>query len=111
MKISKIIANTGEWLSGDGPHRQIVVTSRVRLARNIKGKPFPGWAKKAERIEAGRNDEERITRRCCPSERVHLGVRSGNVHRQAIATGRRRECGDPGKNDRTGDDGRERDAG
>ena len=51
MKISKIIANTGEWLSGDGPNRQIVVTSRVRLARNIKGKPFPGWAKKAERME------------------------------------------------------------
>ncbi len=51
MKLSKIIANSGEWLSGDGPHRQIVVSSRVRLARNIKGKPFPGWAKKAERID------------------------------------------------------------
>ncbi len=51
MKLSKIIANTGEWLSGDGPHRQIVVSSRVRLARNIKVKPFPGWAKKAERID------------------------------------------------------------
>ena len=51
MKFSKIIAKTGEWLGGDGPHRQIVVTSRVRLARNLKGKAFPGWAKKAERIE------------------------------------------------------------
>jgi protein arginine kinase len=51
MKFSKIVAKTGEWLGGDGPHRQIVVTSRVRLARNLKGKAFPGWAKKAERIE------------------------------------------------------------
>ncbi|CAN5371781.1 protein arginine kinase [soil metagenome] len=51
MKISRIIANTGEWLSGEGPHCEIVVSSRVRLARNVKGKPFPGWAKKAERIE------------------------------------------------------------
>lgn len=51
MKLSRIIANTGEWLSGDGPHRQIVVSSRVRLARNLRGKPFPGWAKKVERIE------------------------------------------------------------
>jgi len=51
MKLSKIIANSGEWLTGDGPHRQIVVSSRVRLARNLAGKPFPGWAKKAERIE------------------------------------------------------------
>ncbi|MDX2079303.1 MAG: protein arginine kinase [Terrimicrobiaceae bacterium] len=51
MKFSKIIANTGEWLSGDGPHRNIVVSSRMRLARNVREKPFPGWAKKAERIE------------------------------------------------------------
>lgn len=51
MKLSKIISNTGEWLSGDGPHRQIVISSRVRLARNLAGKPFPGWAKRAERIE------------------------------------------------------------
>ena len=50
MKLSRIIANTGEWLSGSGPHDQIVVSSRVRLARNLRGKPFPGWAKKAERL-------------------------------------------------------------
>ena len=50
MKLSRIIANTGEWLSGSGPDDQIVVSSRVRLARNLTGKPFPGWAKKAERI-------------------------------------------------------------
>jgi protein arginine kinase len=51
MKFSRIIANSGEWLSGDGPNRQIVVSSRVRLARNLRNKPFPGWAKKAERLE------------------------------------------------------------
>jgi protein arginine kinase len=51
MKFSRIIASSGEWLSGDGPNRQIVVSSRVRLARNIRNKPFPGWAKKAERLD------------------------------------------------------------
>ncbi|QQY07729.1 MAG: protein arginine kinase [Candidatus Xiphinematobacter sp.] len=50
MKLSKIISNTGEWLKGEGPHRNIVISSRVRLARNLRGKPFPGWAKKAERL-------------------------------------------------------------
>jgi len=54
MKFSRIIANTGEWLSGDGPHRNIVVSSRVRLARNLREKPFPGWAKKAERLDVMR---------------------------------------------------------
>lgn len=33
-----------------GPHDKIVMSSRVRLARNLKGAAFPGWAKKAERI-------------------------------------------------------------
>jgi protein arginine kinase len=51
MKFSRIIANSGEWLSGDGPNRHIVVSSRVRLARNLLDKPFPGWAKKSERLE------------------------------------------------------------
>src|SRR5207237_6608851 len=40
-----------EWLHSDGPHSQIVVSSRVRLARNLKGHAFPGWAKKAERLQ------------------------------------------------------------
>lgn len=33
-----------------GPHDKIVMSSRVRLARNLRGSAFPGWAKKAERI-------------------------------------------------------------
>jgi protein arginine kinase len=35
-----------------GPHDQIVLSSRVRLARNLKHFPFPGWAKKPDRIKA-----------------------------------------------------------
>jgi protein arginine kinase len=35
-----------------GPMDQIVLSSRVRLARNIQGFSFPGWAKKAERVRA-----------------------------------------------------------
>src|SRR2546425_7333387 len=44
-----MLATAGEWLRGEGPHRQIVISSRVRLARNLRHRPFPGWAKKAER--------------------------------------------------------------
>jgi protein arginine kinase len=33
-----------------GPHDRIVMSSRVRLARNLKDAAFPGWAKKPERI-------------------------------------------------------------
>jgi protein arginine kinase len=49
MKLVNLTATTGEWLRGEGPHHQIVISSRVRLARNLKNRAFPGWAKKAER--------------------------------------------------------------
>ena len=49
MKFSHILTSAGEWLRGEGPHHQVVISSRVRLARNLRKRPFPGWAKKAER--------------------------------------------------------------
>ena len=51
MKFSNFIATSGEWLRGEGPHHQIVISSRVRLARNLRDRAFPGWAKKAERTQ------------------------------------------------------------
>ena len=49
MKFSNLMTSAGEWLRGEGPHHQIVISSRVRLARNLCNRAFPGWAKKAER--------------------------------------------------------------
>lgn len=51
MDIEKITGKSGEWLRGMGPEGEIVFSSRVRLARNLRAHPFPGWAKKNERIE------------------------------------------------------------
>jgi len=51
VRISDIFSDPGEWLRGDGPHRQIVISSRVRLARNLRNHAFPGWAKKGERLQ------------------------------------------------------------
>ncbi len=50
MKLARIVETSGEWLTGNGPQRHIVVSSRVRLARNLRNHPFPGWAKKNERL-------------------------------------------------------------
>lgn len=30
-----------KWMEGSGPHADIIVSSRIRLARNLKGMPFP----------------------------------------------------------------------
>ncbi len=51
MKFSNVMSSAGEWLRGEGPHHQIVISSRVRLARNLRHRGFPGWAKKAERTQ------------------------------------------------------------
>src|SRR3982751_2637020 len=52
MNIHEFLAPPAETARRDGPHSRIVMSSRVRLARNLKGVAFPGWAKKAERIRA-----------------------------------------------------------
>ena len=51
MKIENLFSSGGEWAQSEGPHHQIVISSRVRLARNLRGHPFPGWAKKNDRLQ------------------------------------------------------------
>ncbi len=51
MKTTRITQNDSEWLSEDGPQNHIVITSRIRFARNLRGRSFPGWAKSSERVE------------------------------------------------------------
>ena len=40
--------STAEWTNGQGPLSDIVISSRIRLARNIEGIPFPPRAEQAE---------------------------------------------------------------
>lgn len=52
MTIHEFLCPPAESARRTGPHDRIVMSSRVRLARNLKGLAFPGWAKKADRIKA-----------------------------------------------------------
>jgi len=47
--VDELIKQPGLWSSND-LDAGIVVSSRVRLARNLKGAAFPGWAKDDERL-------------------------------------------------------------
>jgi len=42
MKISTILKTRGDWMSADAGIHPIVISSRVRLARNLAKLPFPG---------------------------------------------------------------------
>ena len=49
MQIKSIIDRHSELLEKKAAPGPIVLSSRIRLARNISGHPFPGWAKEAQR--------------------------------------------------------------
>ena len=40
MKLEELAGKCGEWLRGSGPESDIVVSSRIRLARNLADYPF-----------------------------------------------------------------------
>src|SRR5215207_7408955 len=50
MDIHAFLIPPAESARRKGPHDRIVMSSRVRLARNLKEAAFPGWAKKPERV-------------------------------------------------------------
>ena len=51
MNLDALTTTSGEWLRGTGPDSDIVVSSRIRLARNLAKFPFPNCADDATRAE------------------------------------------------------------
>lgn len=51
MEFANLLRTPADWMNKSGPNGEIVVTSRVRLARNVAGVAFPGWAKKHDRTD------------------------------------------------------------
>jgi protein arginine kinase len=50
MELHAFLIPPPESARRKGPHDRIVMSSRVRLARNLRDAAFPGWAKKPERV-------------------------------------------------------------
>ena len=48
MKINDLLNHGSEWLKGTGHNSDIVISSRIRLARNLNRQPFPHWANKKQ---------------------------------------------------------------
>jgi protein arginine kinase len=49
-----------EWMRGKGPQSDIVISSRVRIARNLSGLPFPMLATSSQSAEVVRKVEETL---------------------------------------------------
>jgi protein arginine kinase len=51
MKLTDISSNVNEWFNGSGPLADIVISSRIRLARNLAGHKFLSRCSVAEKSE------------------------------------------------------------
>jgi protein arginine kinase len=60
MKLNDLINRTSEWLKSTGPNSDIVLSSRIRLARNLDKVVFPHWANKKQSEDALTAIEEAI---------------------------------------------------
>ncbi len=50
MRFSTLLKHPADWMTGGAEGTGVVLTSRVRLARNLRREPFPGWATKERRV-------------------------------------------------------------
>ena len=61
MSLRQITDHAGEWLRGAGPHNEIVISSRVRLARNLAGFPFVNRSSAVQRHDAMERCRQTLT--------------------------------------------------
>lgn len=60
MNLDSLLPNLGEWLRGTGPDSDVVVSTRIRLARNLAQFPFTNRATSAQKNEIVHKAREAI---------------------------------------------------
>lgn len=60
MNLGDLLKHTSEWLRGTGPNSDIVISSRIRMARNLDKLPFPHWGNQKQALESLVKVEEAI---------------------------------------------------
>lgn len=60
MNLDELARSSGEWLRGTGPESDIVISSRIRLARNLADFPFISRASASDRAEIERILRQRV---------------------------------------------------
>jgi protein arginine kinase len=60
VDLNELVRTSGEWLRGSGPESDIVISSRIRLARNLAEFPFISRASQADRAEIENTLRDRV---------------------------------------------------
>ncbi len=77
------IPTTGEWLCGEGPENDIVISSRIRLARNIAGFSFLHGASVEERKRINDLLREKVHKAGIADDPIYYDLESANAIERA----------------------------
>lgn len=75
MNLNVLASQLGEWLRGTGPEADVVVSTRIRLARNLAGAPFTTRATPHQKAEIEARVKEAVaTIDSAPGRLTYLSV-------------------------------------
>ena len=74
MTLDEMARTTSAWLRGDGPLSDVVISSRVRLARNLADFPFLTTASETDRTEIYRQLVDGITATSAGSDAMVVDI-------------------------------------
>ena len=74
MKIDELTRQCGEWLRGSGPESDIVISSRIRLARNLADYPFIRKCTEQDRTAIEKTVRRRLLSRDSLKDVLYLDV-------------------------------------
>jgi len=72
MNLDNLTRASGEWLRGTGPESDIVISSRIRLARNLAAFPFTNRASVMQKAEIEKILRERVAKLVIPLTYIGL---------------------------------------
>ena len=74
MNLDSLLPNLGEWLKGTGPDSDVVVSTRLRLARNLADYPFAGRAAGPQKTEIEQKVREAVAAADLAAPLAYLSV-------------------------------------
>lgn len=74
MNLDSLLPNLGEWLRGTGPESDVVVSTRIRLARNLVNYPFTNRATHAHKAEIAARAKDAVARAELPYRLTYVDL-------------------------------------
>jgi len=85
MRLADLTRHAGEWLRGAGPMQDVVISSRIRLARNLAGMPFLSRCSQEQTRELEQRLREEILKAGIAREMFYVDIASAReIDRQLL---------------------------